>query len=702
MGKFLSSLDESKILQGIRQSLVAIIPILLVGSFALIIKNLPIKQYQIFIINYYDGFLLHILDTVYNSTIGVISVYICVSLAINGEYNIDNKNYILVFISLITFFMFSGAFDFDKFNINVLGEDGVFVAILCTIFASKLYMFINKKIKHRFRFYFAGADEIYTQMLYSMPAMIIVSIVDVFIYFFIVKAFNVNSLQEIKELTFSNIMNAGNANSLIYIMLVELQMVFWFLGFRGLDIVKLKNIGESLPFVITGIDKMDNIGMFDLSFIHTFVFMGGCGTTICLALAILFFGRKKTSKRLIALSGIPLLFNVNELIVYGLPIVLNPVYFIPFMTVPMVCTITSIMAMHLGLVPLITTSIKWTTPIFINAYMATGSIAGVFLQIINIALGVLIYAPFVIYSEKRSIDIEKRYIYQLTGFVRETENLREEIKLLGLKDKYGVIARSIADEIKYKIDNQDIKIKYQPQFNNKNKCIGVECLLDWEYSNYGKIYTPLVMNLAKEMNYYIELEKVIFITVFNNMDKLISVLGQDGKISINLTGKSIQTKDFEEFLYELANKYSNYINNVVIEITEQDSIDVEDRNLIDRIEKLRRLGYRFAIDDFSMGSTSIKYLKYNIFDLVKIDGALSRDVIKNENSRSIVGSITGLTRKINVDILAEYVEYKEQKDILESIGCFEYQGYYYSASVDIDELGKVIDLVKTKLDNVSA
>jgi EAL domain-containing protein (putative c-di-GMP-specific phosphodiesterase class I) len=79
--------------------------------------------------------------------------------------------------------------------------------------------------------------------------------------------------------------------------------------------------------------------------------------------------------------------------------------------------------------------------------------------------------------------------------------------------------------------------------------------------------------------------------------------------------------------------------------------------------------------------------------LVKIDGNLSKDVVNNERSRDIVKVMAGLTNRFGIDILAEYVEDKKQKDILEKIGCYEYQGYYFSQAVNLNELDNVIENV---------
>lgn len=88
-----------------------------------------------------------------------------------------------------------------------------------------------------------------------------------------------------------------------------------------------------------------------------------------------------------------------------------------------------------------------------------------------------------------------------------------------------------------------------------------------------------------------------------------------------------------------------------------------------------------AIDDFSMGQTSIHYLKEGLFDMVKLDGSLVRGMNKFEHSREIIASIAQLAASLNMMVLAEFVETDAQKESLHKLGCDLYQGYLYSPGV---------------------
>ncbi|MFY7751796.1 MAG: PTS transporter subunit EIIC, partial [Exiguobacterium acetylicum] len=135
-------------------------------------------------------------------------------------------------------------------------------------------------------------------------------------------------------------------------------------------------------------------------FLDAFVFMGGSGATLSLLLAIFIVVRKQRNHpyhQVAKLSAPAGLFNINEPVIFGMPIVLNPVMLIPFILAPVVLTVVSYVALSTGMVPKTVAIVPWTTPPIISGYLVTGgSIRGVLLQVFNLTLATLIYIPFVV------------------------------------------------------------------------------------------------------------------------------------------------------------------------------------------------------------------------------------------------------------------------------------------------------------------
>lgn len=124
--------------------------------------------------------------------------------------------------------------------------------------------------------------------------------------------------------------------------------------------------------------------------------MGGTGATLGLILAIFIVGRKNKAYSVVnGLSLAPGLFNINEPMLFGLPVVLNPIMFIPFIVSPIVLVTVAYFATKLGMVPPATVMPPWVTPPVIGGFLATQSIGGGILAAINLALSTIIYIPFV-------------------------------------------------------------------------------------------------------------------------------------------------------------------------------------------------------------------------------------------------------------------------------------------------------------------
>ena len=103
------------------------------------------------------------------------------------------------------------------------------------------------------------------------------------------------------------------------------------------------------------------------------------------------------------------------------------------------------------------------------------------------------------------------------------------------------------------------------------------------------------------------------------------------------------------------------------------------------LDSLKEMGVTFAIDDFSMGETSINYLKDNIFAKIKLDGSPAKGLFMHQNCREIIRSITSLASTLNLQVMAEYVETEEEREVLHEIGCDCYQGWLYSPAVFLDK-----------------
>jgi PTS system cellobiose-specific IIC component len=132
--------------------------------------------------------------------------------------------------------------------------------------------------------------------------------------------------------------------------------------------------------------------------------MGGSGVTIGLLIAILFVSKRDDMREITKLSLAPGIFNINEPVIFGMPIMLNPILAIPFIATPLITGTIGYIATSLGFAAKAVVMVPWPMPPIVNAYLATaGDIGAVVTQIICIIVSILIYLPFVKVSNKAAI-----------------------------------------------------------------------------------------------------------------------------------------------------------------------------------------------------------------------------------------------------------------------------------------------------------
>jgi len=411
--------------------------------------------------------------------------------------------------------------------------------------------------------------------------------------------------------------------------------------------------------------------------------MGGYGATICLLIAILLFSWNRARRDLGFAAAFPMLFNINELMVFCLPIIFNPVMPIPFLVVTLLCYSTAYLAISSGLVPKITGEVAWTTPILLGEFRAAGSVAGSLLQVFNLILGVSVYLPFVRLLDHCTDEEAKEFFNKFMDFFLKHEQALATDRLTEQGNVYGDFAKGLCAELRHDIDQQ-IRLYYQPQFHYDGRSIGVASLLRWEPPSYRMLYPPLVVKLAGEGGFLSELKERILQHALSDRPNVLQRFGPDIKLSVNVTGTTVVTPHCLQFCRRLNEQDPLRGKNICIEVTEQAAISFDDDTL-STLRALHDMGLKLAIDDFSMGQTSLNYLKDSLFDLIKLDGSLIRGLSSHQNCREIISSIMQLAKSLGMTVLAEFVETEEQRSVLHEIGCDCYQGYLYSPAVSLTE-----------------
>jgi PTS system cellobiose-specific IIC component len=302
-----------------------------------------------------------------------------------------------------------------------MGSQGLFVAMILAIFTVEVQRkFVEKNLIIRMP---EGVPPTVARSFAALiPGFVIITSIWI-IHMILIKTVHLTIPEAINKLIAIPLMRLGSTLPAVILAILAIQLL-WSVGIHGAALVggilgpiwltftqqnaAAKMAGEKiLPHIVTQ------------QFFDIFIYIGGSGTTLALALLLL-FATKSEQLKAVGKSAIgPGIFNINEPITFGMPIVMNPVMIIPFILAPIAAGLITYFAMALNLVARPYALIPWTTPVLISGFLTTGDWKAIILQIINFAVAGAIYYPFLKLWDNKKLE--------------EEEQLREQEKLVKTK-----------------------------------------------------------------------------------------------------------------------------------------------------------------------------------------------------------------------------------------------------------------------------
>lgn len=238
------------------------------------------------------------------------------------------------------------------------------------------------------------------------------------------------------------------------------------------------------------------------------------------------------------------------------------------------------------------------------------------------------------------------------------------------------------------LKNNEFILHYQPVVDlETGKVCSVEALIRWNHPSLGMIPPSKFIPLAENNGIIIPLGEWIFRTACMQTKIWHNQGFSELKIAINLSSKQLRKKDIVQTFANILKTTQLSPAHIELELTESEAFLNE---TIPIVKQLKAMGLSLAIDDFGTGYSGLSNLKLFDIDKLKIDQSFIRDVATNEDSRAIVENTIALAKKINVKVLAEGVETKEQLLFLQKAGCNLIQGYYFSKPIETNELTKLL------------
>ncbi|WP_371376068.1 PTS sugar transporter subunit IIC [Sporomusa aerivorans] len=394
----MTRLSEQRHLRAVRDGIVSTIPLIIVGSFFLIIAFPPLPALAAVVKPYAGQILLP-----FRLTMGLMALYACHSIGYHlaKSYKLDGVSGGL--LAMAAFLLTSVPVTYQDKGLALLMENlgggSMFVAIVMALFAVEVLRFAKTRqltIKMP-----AGVPESVARSFEALiPAAIIIPVV-----WAVRDLVGFDIHQFVLEL-FQPLVQAGNTLAGVLTPIIIITLL-WATGIHGDSVVGsvarpiwLVLLDQNIAAAAAG-QPVPNIA--PEPFFQWFVWIGGSGATIGLVLGML-FSRAPYLKSMARAAFLPAVCNINEPIIFGVPVMLNPLLFVPFLLGPVIIGVLTYFTMLFGLVSKPYILVPWTLPAPVGAYLATGGDwRAVILVIVNIAIVTCLYFPFLKAYERKLI-----------------------------------------------------------------------------------------------------------------------------------------------------------------------------------------------------------------------------------------------------------------------------------------------------------
>ncbi|BCK21231.1 TPA: PTS sugar transporter subunit IIC [Vibrio cholerae] len=397
--------------RAMRDGFIVAMPFIIVGSFILIFAFPPFAEdttnvfgrvWLNFATAHFD-----IIMMPFNMSMGIMTIFVSLGVAYSlaKAYKMDGITSAV--LSLMSFLLVAAPAKEDSLSMAHMGGTGIFTAVMCAFFAVELYRFMKKhNITIRM------PEQVPPAIARSFEVLLPVLAIFLTLYplSLFVQAEYGMLIPDAVMAMFKPLISASNTLPAIIGALLVCQLL-WFAGIHGAAIVVgllspifLTNISANIDAFVTG-QPVPNI--FTQPFWDFYIFIGGSGATLALVI-LMSFSRSAHLKSIGRMSAVPGFFQINEPVIFGSPVVMNPILFLPFVFAPVINATIAYFAIQLGFVGMGVATTPWTTPAIIGASWGSGwTFTPVLLVVGLLILDLLIYLPFFKMFEKQVLEQEQ-------------------------------------------------------------------------------------------------------------------------------------------------------------------------------------------------------------------------------------------------------------------------------------------------------
>ncbi|MFS0783278.1 PTS sugar transporter subunit IIC [Bacillus sp. 1P06AnD] len=417
-----TKLGNQRHLLAIRDALIGMLAITMVGAFAVLINNLgeAIKPYNKMMLAIFGDNYRQLGGDIWFGTLAFMTIFAVVGIGYKLARSYNDDGFEAMLVALSCFFVVSPSVanitltiqgkavtgtSGDFFAISYVNSTALFTGIIVSLLATELFVRLS-----RVKYLVIKLPDGVPPAVSRSFAKLFPGMITIFAFGLVSLLFRMVTNGEyfhdwINRILVSPLTNS--ADSLPFALALALLIhLFWMLGLHGPNILggittplftKLGN--ENIDMYAAKVTDMDKYHVMAGPFFDAFVFLGGSGATLGLLISLWIASKKR--KQMVALGMPPGIFQINEPVLFGMPIVLNPIWAIPFILTPLVLTAISFIAVSTHIVYPVVTTIPWVTPAVFGGFLATGGhVSGAVLAAVNLIISIVIYFPFVMIQER--------------------------------------------------------------------------------------------------------------------------------------------------------------------------------------------------------------------------------------------------------------------------------------------------------------
>ena len=393
----LNALSDNLYLSAIRAGMVAIVPLTIIGGLFMVISFLPVSGWDKWVEPY-----LPILQIPVTATFGLLGVFVCFAIAYDFGKRLQQEPMVSASMATLVFLMLQLETKGQSLVMDGLGSKGLFTAILIALIAVRVQKFFSDR-NLVIKMPDTVPPVVYESFLSLIPMCFLV------VVFWLIRFGLGVDINQWVQTAFTPLLFALNTlpGILVYAFLVTL---LWSVGINGdntMDAIVApiflqylaSNVeataqGQPLPYITA------------LGFFTTFVNVGGTGAT--LALALIMMNSKEPSFRKVSRLSLPTqVFQINEPIFFGFPIVLNPIFMVPYVLNALILTAGTYLLMSWNLIQKPFVNVPWTTPPIIGHYLVTnGDWKAAVWGGVSLLIAMAVYYPFAKAAERQRLRAE--------------------------------------------------------------------------------------------------------------------------------------------------------------------------------------------------------------------------------------------------------------------------------------------------------